>query len=268
MARKIAIAIHKGGTGKTTTAKNLAAAFALQGKRTLLVDLDEQANATKGLGINPLILPATVNDLFANPQLDPWSVIHETSVTGLHILPAHPDLAKTETGMAFLRSDPNNPDPIETLKQLIEPLDDAYDFILFDTPPSLNYMTINALAAADEILIPAAASAYSEDGLKRTWDAYERAKQTYNPSLRQPYVLVTRTKRTNASGVVLDGINGMYLRRVIPQLIVESTAVDEAEQLKLPVVTYDPENPAAQGYLRVAAILSRSQGENKDGDKL
>lgn len=265
MARKIAIAIHKGGTGKTTTAKNLAAAFALQGRRTLLVDLDEQANATKGMGINPLALPATINDLFANPDLDAQSVILATGVEELHLLPAHPDLAKTETGMAFLRSDPNNPDPVGTLKLLIAPLEDAYDFILFDTPPSLNYMTINALAAADELLIPAAASAYSEDGLRRTWDAYERARRTYNPSLRRPYVLVTRTKRTNASSVILEGISASYLQRVIPQLIVESTAVDEAEQLKQPVVTYSPANPAAQGYMRVAAILSNNQGGNEYG---
>lgn len=255
MARKIAIAIHKGGVGKTTTAKNLAAALALKGKRTLLVDLDEQANATKGMGINPHELQATINDLFADPSRDPLSVIVATAIDGLHLLPAHPDLAKTETGMAFLRSDPNNPDPIGTLKDLIAPLDAYYDFMIFDTPPSLNYMTINALAAADELLIPAAASAYSEDGLMRTWEAYERAVKTYNPSLKLPYILITRTKRTNASSVVLEGINQAYLERVIPQLIVESTAVDEAEQLKQPVVTYDSNNPAAQGYIRVAEIL-------------
>jgi chromosome partitioning protein len=259
MARKIAIAIHKGGVGKTTTAKNLAAALALKGKRTLLVDLDEQANATKGMGINPYELQVTINDLFADPSRDPASVIIATNIPALHIMPAHPDLAKTETGMAFLRSDPNNPDPIGTLKDLISPLDASYDFMIFDTPPSLNYMTINALAAADELLIPAAASAYSEDGLMRTWEAYDRARKSYNTSLKPPYILVTRTKRTNASSVVLEGINQAYLERVIPQLIVESTAVDEAEQLKQPVVTYDDNNPAAQGYIKVAEILINGQ---------
>src|SRR5437763_774513 len=109
MAKKIAIAIHKGGVGKTTTAKNIAAALALRGKRTLLVDLDEQANATKGLGINPLVLEATLNDLFADPNRSASSVLVATMVEGLHLMPAHPDLAQTETGIALQRADPNAP---------------------------------------------------------------------------------------------------------------------------------------------------------------
>ncbi len=172
------------------------------------------------MGVNPHELQATINDLFADPNRDPISVIVATAIQGLHLMPAHPDLAKTETGMAFLRSDPNNPDPIGTLKDLIAPLDAYYDFIIFDTPPSLNYMTINALAAADELLIPAAASAYSEDGLTRTMEAYERAIKTYNKALKPPYILVTRAKRTNASSVVLAGINQAHLD-LVGQLAIE-----------------------------------------------
>lgn len=256
MARIIAIAIHKGGVGKTTTAKNVAAALAQTGRSTLLVDLDEQANATKGLGVDPSLLQVTLNDLFVNPELDPSSAVLTTLVHGLHLIAGHPNLARTETGMAFQRADPSAPDPIVALKTLLAGLDDRYDFIVLDTPPSLNYMTINALAAADELLIPAAASAYSQDGLARTIEAYERAVGSYNPTLRLRGILITRVKRTNASSAVLDGIGEAYSTLVIPQLIMESTAVDEAEQLAQPVVLYDPESPAAQGYRRVAEILN------------
>ncbi|MDX3840066.1 MULTISPECIES: ParA family protein [Streptomyces] len=256
MAKKIAIAIHKGGVGKTTTAKNIAAAMALAGHRTLLVDLDEQANATKGLGIDPAGLPVTLNNLFVNPEIEIPSAVLETLVDGLHLIAGHPDLSRTETGMALQRTDPTAPDPIAALKGLLAELEDDYDFIILDTPPSLNYMTINALAAADELVIPAAASAYSQDGLARTIEAYERAVGSYNPTLRLRGILVTRFKRTLASSAVFDGIGEAYKDLVIPQLIVESTAVDEAEQLNQPVVIYDPQSHAAQGYKRVAEILT------------
>ena len=258
MAKKIAIAIHKGGVGKTTTAKNLGAAFALMGRRTLLVDLDEQANATKGLGLDPSTLPVSLNDLFARPELDPQTVVLETVVPGLHLLPAHPDLSMTEKGMTIQRADIGKPDPSGALRAILAPLESAYDIILFDTPPSLNFMTINALAAADEVLIPAAASAYTEDGITRTWTAYEWARSSYAPSLLRARILVTRVKRTNASGAVFDGVKQQYLDAMIDQIIPESTVVDEAEQLHKPVVLYDPESPAAKAYKRVAEIIANA----------
>lgn len=256
MAKKIAIAIKKGGVGKTTTAKNLAAALASLGQRTLLVDLDQQANATKGLGVDIAQLAGTVNDLFADPDRTPQSVIIETGIERLHLLPAHPDLSKTETGMAFQRAaDPSGPDPIGALRGILEPLEDAYDYLIFDTPPSINYMTINALAAADELLVPAAAFAYTEGAIEDVLKEYERARKSYNPGLRLRGILITRVKRTNAAAAVIDGIHESYKDLAISHAIVESTSVDEAEQLFQPVVIYDPENFAAKGYMRVAELI-------------
>ncbi|MFJ3777559.1 ParA family protein [Streptomyces sp. NPDC090075] len=255
MAKKMAIAIKKGGVGKTTTTTNLGASMALQGNRVLLIDLDQQANATKGLGFDPDSTPGSVNDLFADPSRHPSTAIIETGIENFHLMPGHPDLAKTETGMAFQRMDPAAPDPIGALRAILEPLEDLYDVILFDTPPSINFMTINALAAADELLIPAAASAYTEDGVIKTLEEYERAKGSYNQRLQLRGILITRMKRTNASAAVADELREAYKDATLFKAIVESTSVDEAAQVKKPVVVYDPDSHAARGYMEIAANL-------------
>jgi chromosome partitioning protein len=255
MAKKIVIAIHKGGVGKTTTAKNLAAALAKHNKRVLLVDLDQQSNATRGLGIDPDALRYTVNSLFVDPNLDATEVVMSTSVEDLDILAGHSDLGKTETGMALQAVNPLAANPVSTFREILRPLENLYDFIVIDTPPALGYMTHNALAASDTLIIPAAAAAYTEHGVSAMWGAFKSAQTVYNPNLKTAHILVTRVKRTNASDNVLEGLKEEHSNAIMPQLIVESTAVDEAEQLGQTVVTYDPKNPAAIGYLNVAEIL-------------
>ncbi|WP_427921154.1 ParA family protein [Streptomyces sp. cg40] len=258
MARKIAFSAQKGGAGKTVSAKNIAAVFAMHGKRVLVVDLDPQANITRGLGFKATDVPITLWHLFERSDLRPENaVLVETSVKGVHLIAGHPQLKVTEAGMAVKRAVPTNgKDPIFTLRGFLAELDSQYDFIILDTPPSMSYMTINALAAADELVIPAPASTYSDAGIAGAVEAYEQAVQSYNPSLKLRGILVTRFKTTtNKSKDVNIKIGAEYSDLVIPQLIVEAVAVDEAEGLNLPVVIFDPKSPAAVGYVKVGEIL-------------
>lgn len=256
----IAVAIQKGGVGKTVTSKNLAAALQAAGCRTLLIDMDQQANATRGLGVDPAQLEVTLNDLFANPSLDPHQAVVRVAA-GMHLLPGHPSLANTEAGMALQRANPSGEDPTYALRRLLEGLRNDYDYVVIDTPPSLGWMTLNALAAADQLIVPASAGAYSAEGLTKVLEAWQRVReQGINPGLELRGLLITRFKRTNASAEVLNTVAAIAATcgsRVFPQVIPEATAVDEAEQLLLPVVLYDPQHPAAQAYAALAEEVRR-----------
>jgi chromosome partitioning protein len=145
MARKIVVTLRKGGSGKTTTAINLATALHGLGRRTLLIDLDPQANATLAVGIDPTALQKHVEHLFTTLDTQPEDVIVRAPF-GLPVLPSHPDLSRTEAGMKATQ--------VGMLRGLLEPLEAAYDVVVIDTPPSESYLTVNALVAADEVIIP------------------------------------------------------------------------------------------------------------------
>ncbi len=246
MAKKIAIIIRKGGSGKTTTATNLSTALHQAGKRTLLVDLDRQANATLGVGLNPYTLETSLKDLFVDPNRDPRSVIQTTSF-GLDVLPAHGDLAKVEMGM--------RPDDMWTLEEILKPLDAEYDYMIFDTSPAEGLMAYNALAAADEVIIPVAASSFSEDGLAQAIDAINRARQKYNKKLKLRNILLTKAERTLISSSLLESIIKDYPDSLFKTSVVKSTVVDQANELGQPVMIYDPEHRAAEAYRQLAESI-------------
>src|SRR6266508_1074467 len=207
MARKIAVMIRKGGSGKTTTANNLSAALVQQGSRALLVDIDVQRNATKGVGINPDELKLNINHLFAGKVQDPREVLVTTRY-GLDVLPAHADLAQTERGM--------RPDQIWSLQELLAPLNDAYDFIIIDNPPADSFLTLSSLIAADDVLVPLQAGAWSEEGLADLLTQVARTRQKLNRSLRVLGILPTMVERTVHSNTVLSDVSSDYESLVLP----------------------------------------------------
>ena len=194
MAKKIAISLRKGGSGKTTTAVNLATALHKKGKKTLLVDLDPQANATISVGIDPLTLKKHINSLFTDINIKTEEAITKTSF-GLPILPSHPDLAETEAGMRAKQ--------IGLLKGLLDPIDGQFDYIVIDTPPAESYLTVNALATVDEVIIPLQTHYLAMRGLKEALEEIDQVRQGLNPNLKVAGILPTMVKnRTDRKSVV------------------------------------------------------------------
>jgi len=247
MAKKIAINLRKGGSGKTTTAINLATALHQKGKKTLLVDLDPQANATISVGIDPLSLKKHINSLLTDINIKPEEVIIKTSF-GLPLLPSHPDLAETEAGMRATQ--------IGLLRGLLEPIDGLFDYIVIDTPPSESYLTVNALAVANEVIIPLQAHYLAMRGLKQALEEVEQVKRGLNPNLKVAGILPTMVnQRTNIAKTVLEAVREAYGGLVYPFQVDFSIRHTEASLAGLPIVLYKPEHQGSKAYLKLASLV-------------
>ncbi len=244
MAHKIAITLRKGGSGKTTTAVNLAAGLHQLGKRALLVDLDPQANATLAVGIDPTTLPKNINHLFTSIDTAPADVVTPTSF-GLPLLPSHPDLALTESGMKATQ--------VGMLRGLLEPLEEDYDLIIMDTPPSESYLAVNALAAADNVIIPLQAHYLALQGLAQAMTQVEQVRNGLNPRLNVAGILPTLVNaRTNISRAVLDEVRRNYAEVLYPFGIEYSVKHSEASLAGQPIILYDPQHQGSQAYMELA----------------
>ena len=247
MARIIAVTLRKGGSGKTTTSVNLAMALTLKGKKTLLVDLDPQANATISVGIDPTTLTKHINTLFTDISTKTEEVIIKTEF-GLYILPSHPDLADTEAGMRATQ--------IGLLKGLLEPLEDKFDYIIIDTPPSESYLTVNALALADEVLIPPQAHFLALRGLQDVLDEVDQVKQGLNPKLKVAGILPTMvSNRTNVSKMIIEEVKSKYPDLLYPLQVDFSIKHAEASLAGKPIVIYDPKHQGSLAYLQLADLI-------------
>ncbi len=244
MAKKIAITLRKGGSGKTTTAVNLATALHQYGKQVLLIDLDPQSNATLAVGIDPTTLRVHINHLFTSIDITPVQAITRTSF-GLDVIPAHPDLAQTETGMRATQ--------VGMLRGLIEPLENLYEYIIIDTPPSESYLAVNALAVANEVIIPLQAHYLALQGLAQALTQIDQVKRGLNPEIRVAGILPTMVNaRANISRTVMDQVREAYPHLLYPFQIDYSVKHPEASLAGQPIVLYDPSHQGSIAYLQLA----------------
>ncbi|NKB47424.1 MAG: AAA family ATPase [Legionellales bacterium] len=252
MSKVIAITNQKGGVGKTTSAINLCASLAHMRKSVLLIDLDPQGNATMGSGVDKLTLTASVNQVLLGEKTLPQ--VKASSPAGFDVIPANSDLTEAEITLI------NHAQRTDRLKQALAPILSAYDFVIIDCPPSLNVLTINALIAADTVLIPMQCEYYALEGLAALLDTIRQIQQTANPALQIEGILRTmydpRSRlTTEVSAQLVEHFQQKVYRTVIPR----NVKLAEAPSHGLPALLYLPSSPGAAAYLLLAGELLRRQ---------
>lgn len=260
--RVFAVVNQKGGVGKTTTAINLGTALAAVGERVLVVDLDAQGNASTGLGIVPEDRMRTSYDVLVSGATLADSAL-PTAIPGLAVVPANPDLVGID---AQLGSDNNR---FYRLRDAVRMLgaqgraspDKAYSYVLIDCPPSLTLMTLNAMTAADALLVPVQCEFFALEGISQLKDTVDQIKATLNPTLEiQGVVLTMHDARTSLSREVADEVRAFFGAKVYETVIPRNTRVAEAPSHGKPLLLYDYDCPGSQAYIRLATeIIQRER---------
>jgi len=256
MAKIICIANQKGGVGKTTTTVNLAASLGAAERKTLIVDMDPQGNAGSGVGVDKGKLRETVYDVLINGA-DPAGIVAHTGLPHLDILPSNSELAGAELELVSVIGRELK------LKEAMAGLSGSYDYVLIDCPPSLGLLTVNAMTAADAVLIPLQCEYYAMEGLSQILNTIRLIQKSLNPSLHIEGILLTMfDSRNNLSRQVSEEIRAHFTKETFTTVIPRNVRLSEAPSHGKPVIFYDITSRGAIGYLELAREIIGREGKN------
>ena len=254
MGKIIALANQKGGVGKTTTTINLAASLATLEKNVLVVDADPQANASSGLGVDITEVECSIYECIIN-QTDVHEAIYTTDIEGLDIIPSHIDLVGAEIEMLNLN------DREKILKKLLDPIREEYDYILIDCSPSLGLITVNALTAADSVIIPVQCEYFALEGISKLLNTIKIIKNKLNPKLEiEGFLLTMYDSRLRLANQIYDEVKRHFQELVFKTVIQRNVKLSESPSHGLPVILYDADSTGAKNHLALAKeIISKNK---------
>jgi chromosome partitioning protein len=261
MTKVIAIANQKGGVGKTTSAINLAASLAVLEFKVLLIDADPQANSTSGVGFDVRNVKTSIYECVVD-DVDPRSIILNTNTPNFDLLPSHIDLVGAEIEML------NLPNREKILKQVIEKVQSEYDIILIDCSPSLGLITVNALTAANSVIIPVQCEYFALEGLGKLLNTIKIIQSRLNPELQiEGFLLTMYDSRLNLSNQVLEDVRHHFHEMVFDTVISRNIRLSEAPSFGVPALSYDVSSRGAQAYLNLARELLQKNNMTKINHK-
>lgn len=257
MSRIIAVANQKGGVGKTTTTINLSACLAEKSKKILTIDIDPQGNTTSGLGVDKNVVENTVYELFLE-ECSLEECIQDSVMEGLSVIPSNINLSGAEIELISLESKEY------FLKNKLDEIKDNYDFILIDCPPSLNLLTVNAMVAADTVLVPIQCEYYALEGLSQLMHTIDLIKERLNPRLEIEGVVFTMyDARTNLSSQVVQNVKENLNKKIYKTIIPRNVRLAEAPSYGLPINLYDSRSAGAEAYRYLAEEVIEREDEDQ-----